>query len=529
MPQKFFPYFYIISKKTTKNFTFSSLKFVRFLRTTINSSVVAYIKKQYLFHLYKNLMKYIIFSFFLFFLQCQTITKKKHKPIFTEKGFVIYKYTEQKNIDTLGYHFNLKNKEQNLNNGDSKKWTTLQLKEFEQKMDTLSSLYNLNSQEYISFSSNLLNYSKQGDIKERLPLILKLFSKIKISSSEFISQLDFEYVLDHIILNESEEVKKIVNNALVKRLYNGTPNDFDYIAPLFLDNTSKKYYNALIQMYRNIEDNNYLKTVYYYNVLPEIARIAGRKGIEHIFKCFRHELSNGGNIERIIYHMESILARLEHFHDIDNDLIKIITEQTKKSKILFALYDFKKNPVKVSSDKEQIINIIKKAQANNLLPLNIPKRLQYRIISNYCNNYYNIDTEEFLEIIKATFKYNSSSFTGSSHFVDKSRGYRTIMEKFMITSQSDLPNFYAGQNLRHTENFSLFLGSQKEGYVIKVNGEEFLNKNHIAISELFNHVLKENKIGKQFSVKNLSKQKEHEMFVSYQNLNQIDNFLKSIE
>ncbi|WP_103863782.1 hypothetical protein [Aquimarina sp. I32.4] len=467
----------------------------------------------------------ILLSLFLW--NCNTKAQKKTLPIITKDGFLVYKYTKQEHLDTLGYRFQLKKAEINQN---TESWTTSQIQEFEQKINNLQSLDNLSSREYLSFPNDLLQYSKQGNIEERLPKIQSLLTKGKnIWISNFVALSESECVFDHLMINGTAEIQQKIKHTLIKKLYDGTPNDFSYIAPLLLDEKSDAYYNALLQMYSNVKENDFMRTDYYYSVLPELARVGGKKAIPFIFECFRTERKTTLNLNSVINHMAIILERLEQYHDIDKQTIKDIIKQTRQSGIMFYLYEFKDNPNKIVSDKECINTIIKKAQNSGLLPKEIPKRLEYLITLSYCNNHYFLDQKDFLETIKVKFTYNANPYAGSGHFLDKSRGYSTIMRKFMEGVERDLPNFYRQEYLRSDTDFTLFLGNDTKGYVIKLDKNKLLDENHVAISALFNTVLQQQNIEKRFMVKkDTTTWKPNMKLVTYEKQNAIATFLNLV-
>jgi len=456
---------------------------------------------------------------------------QKKNNIQAINGFIVYQYKNQKDLDTLGYRFQLRSSEKNE---APEEWTTEQIVNFEEKIKTLKSLYDLSSREYISFSFDLLMYCKQGVLEERTPKVLRLFAKDTMGISNFISITKTERAIDYLIDNVTPEVHEEIKQLLFKRLANGIPNDITYIAPLLLEEKSDSYYNSLLQLYEKSKNNDFLRTDYYYSILPQVVRLGGKKAIPFIFECFNDELETALRKENVIRHMAILMGLLERYHDLTPEIIKDIEKRMKKSGTMSQFYNFKENPEKVISDKAEINAIIKKAQNSDLLPLEITKGLKRLLTISYCENNYGLEIANFLEIIKVKFDYNASPYSGSSHFLNKSAGYSKIMKKFMEASQADLSTFYQDEYLRYNSNgdsnFALFLGNELEGYVIKLDKNKLLDENHLAIPALFNAVLKQKNSMKQFTVKKDSTTyKSGAKIVRYEKEGSIKMFAASVE
>lgn len=123
--------------------------------------------------MFKNKVLRILYLVPILTYNCNSVAQKSHDPIITKEGFTIYKYTLQKYLDTLGYHFKLRAPEISFSETIlTAKWSDKEIKAFETKIDNIKSLDDLSNRDYMGFAYDLLEYSQQGLLTDRLPKIL---------------------------------------------------------------------------------------------------------------------------------------------------------------------------------------------------------------------------------------------------------------------------------------------------------------------------------------------------------------------
>ncbi len=467
-------------------------------------------------------MKKTLVIFFILFLSKRTFSQFENKGTLNSNSFKILVYQNQKDLDTLGYEFKLKKSE--INSKKESKWSETKLLEFENKITDLKSLYNLPSNEYISFGSDLREYSEQEPLEKRLSKILSLLQNQEINIDNFISYDFGKGTLDKIILeNKSSKIISDIKKSLIERLRYGTTVNFNLIAPILFFENSPDYYQALLQIKQNIGDNDFLKTAYYFTIVPELARIGGLKSIPIIAKTLEDELKTTMNKSGVMENLITIIHKLEESNIPKQDLEKEINKYFGKH----ITTPYKTPKIRSELNLEKIILL---AKSYNLISEKELDKIKYEILYSYYLKNSRIDKDELLKVVGVAFNYNSSPYVGSGHFLNKSAGYTKIMETFMSISRCDLPSYIVDKHLRFDANknpdFALFLGNDSVGYVIKLNPNMLLDTNHLAIKKIFNKALLDIKSKKRFTIKT---EDRHNNKVTYQVNDNINSFLEKVD
>lgn len=473
------------------------------------------------------------------------------KPTLVYKNQYVYHYTSQKDLDTLKRGFFLANKKRSINfylenpNSDYAQdtiietWNAKRIQEFENQIAKTPTFTNISLREQNKLGRLFSEYCKQGEMKDRLPTVKYFSEKSNNTANDILtsSSNSFSYSspLNYFMLYGNDSIQKETIKIIIQRIPRISPYDFSEYAPFLVNENSNSYYTALTLLQKNIDTiqdrkKHMFNLVNYLNyVAPEVARVGGKRAVSSLLKTIDFIFKNESELyvsEYFNKDLETVFILLYKFHKIDPKTHKKISNQLKKYGI--DINELIQNNTLINYQLD-LNTLVAKAKRYGLLTTNLSKNQAYQIARDYVMSSYNIKISDFLKNISVTFSFESTHF-GSGHLVAYSTpNYDGIMDKHMIAALADIPNYYTESYLyktnAETPNYALFLGDEKEGFVINTTDKTLADFDYKAVSHLFNALLKHKNIEKRFTIKENTAQKRYE--VVYAKPNALDSFISS--
>ncbi len=215
--------------------------------------------------------------------------------------------------------------------------------------------------------------------------------------------------------------------------------------------------------------------------------------------------------------MSLLLKKSDKIYEFNRNVIEdyIIPEMARVAK---------KMPSPYQSDLD---SLVLKAQKAGLLKGDLSTNQHYQLAIDYTDQ---IKISDFLKNISVIFSYKSTHYAMGHLATYDTPPYSEMMEKYMIAAITDIADFYTDTYLYRDytgkPNYALFLGNEKEGFVIKITDTKNADFDHDAVSLLFNTVLKYKNINKRFTFNN--NEDKHRYEVVYAAPNSLKMFLTAV-